>query len=586
MARPSRSFGSRLAIGVVGLGAALAPVAGGCAPIDGIDVVAPRLVGVDPERAVTSTWPRFTLEFSEPMQGTTLDVDPASGGLSIALAARDVVTDAFLSDFANPPLSEARRLDVVALAVWPAGVAERDEGQRVEEDARAVHVEPLSALPPRSAYVLLVSRGARDRAGNGLAESIAHVFETDAGAPAVVSTDLVRGAPSTGVERVVANRRRVAVAFDRPVVGVDRDTLFLDGAPRPRVASITLDAARTVATIALSPLEAAAPSGDGPDEADTACATLGLDATYALVATSGITDDDGRALAPYRQEARTTAACDLSPPRFVAPPVVSARADAAELRFEANEPVRATLRFGPLGGALDCLGRACPVPALPTATSSGAPLRYQAELGGLTVDVDYVFDVAIEDDAGLAARVGGAFRTAPVPSVAVNEVLADAASGVADASGEFVELASFADAAIDLTGWRLDLDGGEADGGRSCPFAPAGDVVTSWQVAPHGFLVVASPAFAPALYGLEEAQVSRLPSACPLVNEAQRVALVDAGGRVVSTMGAYLAPRAGRSLERLRPEAPDDAGSFCRSRADVGPTPGAVNSVAMAGCDD
>ena len=82
-----------------------------------------------------------------------------------------------------------------------------------------------------------------------------------------------------------------------------------------------------------------------------------------------------------------------------------------------------------------------------------------------------------------------------------------------------------------------------------------------------------------------EADVVRISPACSLTNsDPLFVELLDPTDRPVSSMSAPAA-KEGRSVERISPDAPDVADSFCFSRTDAQPTPGAQNSVVAAGCE-
>ena len=88
------------------------------------------------------------------------------------------------------------------------------------------------------------------------------------------------------------------------------------------------------------------------------------------------------------------------------------------------------------------------------------------------------------------------------------------------------------------------------------------------------------------IYGsVDEASIVRLGTTCSLTNgEELLVELIDPNDRPVSTMTAP-ASKEGRSVERIAPDAPDSADSYCFSRTDAQPTPGRQNSVVAAGCE-
>jgi hypothetical protein len=113
-------------------------------------------------------------------------------------------------------------------------------------------------------------------------------------------------------------------------------------------------------------------------------------------------------------------------------------------------------------------------------------------------------------------------------------------------------------------------------------------------LAPGAFVVLAGASFDGDVYGgIDESLVMRgtRSSFCAsLVNsDAQEIVLKDAGGRPISSMTAFadLLPHDdGKSVERTSASAPDVAASWCFSRDDTGPTPGRVNGVVSAGCDE
>jgi hypothetical protein len=217
------------------------------------------------------------------------------------------------------------------------------------------------------------------------------------------------------------------------------------------------------------------------------------------------------------------------------------------------------------------------------------PPRFQHSvlISGLTLGESYQFVVTAEDDVGQFATGSGAFVTAPLPEIAVNEVMANA-PGSNEPRDEYIELTNFGAVDVSLDGYTLDLDGGDAAGGDSCPLGaitlPAG-----------GYRVLVGESFAPETYGLADASVlvrSDASSFCASLRNTsspsvQTFVLKDAGGRPVSSFTAYgdLLPHDdGVSIERTAPDAPDVSGSYCSSRSDTGPTPGRENGVVVNGC--
>jgi hypothetical protein len=545
---------------VVCTGALLA----GCPPDDSDDDdTPPRVLGVEPSSTIVPVTANFRVTLSESANPKTVTADLTNEDLlTVVLAPRFksdgslLVDDAFLSDLKNPPLTEARTNAVTPIS---ATLEDRDS---------VIRVVPSQALRPNTAYVLIIGAEVRDTAGNPLVgpdgnkASFTWDFTTDGGQPAVVSTDI----GSSHV--VVANRRRITVTFNQPVVDVTGDTLRIDGSPAPNVEGILMDETATKATFLLGEL------GNG-------CARLGTSASYTLVATSGIRALNGQALADYSEAFTVSGTCDTTP--NVLSGLTATAADVnASVRFSTTKPSTTEIRYGVQGQALDCLGAPCPVLGAATTTANAL---HSVNVDGLTVDVDYAFVVTAEDDVGAVARASGTFRTAPLPKVAVNEVLADTKAGFDDSDGEFVELASFEPTApIDLNGWKLRTtkvnDAGAAP--KECAFpSPAP------TLQPGAFVVIADSSFDPdgTIYpGTDASTLFRFASFCGLQNEALLVELVDPAGRTVSSMTAP-SPRTGRSWERISPDAPDEASSLCLSRDDTGPTPGRENSVTQRGCE-
>lgn len=552
---------SSVVIALAAVAVASLIVATGCRPEDeDDDDIPPRVLGVDPSTPVVPVSARFRVTFSEELNEKTVGSDPTTEDLSVVLVPRFnasgdlLLSDAFLSDLDNPPLSESRQDDLVAVDV-----------ALVDGDT-AIEVTPRAALLPGTAYTLVIGSEIRDTAGNpivnaaGVKASFLWELTTDAGPPAVTSTDV---GPS-GV--VVPNRRRIRVSFNQPVLGVGNSTLLLEGTPPPNVEAVLVDEDGAAATLVLGALD---PGG---------CERLGTGATYTLVAKPGIHAQNGQPLEEYREELTASASCDLVPNTLR--DLASTAGDVtATIRFLTTKPSTTEVRFGVAGGELDCLGGPCPVLGAPTTTANAV---HTVGLSGLTVNVDYDFAVTAEDEVGFVATARGSFRTSPLPKVAVNEALADTVAGRADDEGEFVELHSFEPAdGVDLTGWSLrvtKLAAGSTP--SSCPLPQPAPVL-----APGAFLVLADTAFDGAIYGgVDESSVLRFAGFCGLQNEPLLIELVDPANRPISAMTTP-APQAGESLERVSPELPDDAASFCSSRSDVGPTPGRENGVTGRGCE-
>lgn len=550
-------------IGALTAAALGAPVAlsAGCRPENNDDELPPRLLGVVPQERVVPVTVGFRLSFSEPLNPATVSADLTSNLLSVVLVPRSraespftpIFNDALLSDLRSPPLSQSRADHAVLLDL------------ALENDDTVVSVMPQRNLDPGRAYVLLVG-AVRDTSGNPLVDAsgtkapFVWEFTTDAGPPRVVRADI----GST----VVPNRRRIAVTFNQPVTGVDARTLRVlpgDGAAAPAVEAILLDEASVSATIFLEPLGAG-------------CARLTPGGSYTLEASGGIRALTGQALEPFSVAFRTSDACDLLD-NIISDVNVAAADVSAFVRFSSTKPSTTEIRFGLLGGSLDCLGAPCPVLGAVT-TTVGQP--HEVTVVGLTVDTDYAFVVTAEDEVGFVGTASGTFRTSRLPKVAINEVMADPTS-TSDAQGEFIELTSWEEAEPhDISGWVLTVTKLPKNPAETPNRAviPAGVVV-----APGTFVVLADTAFLTESYpGLAPDAVVTFADFDGLQNQAILIELLDQAGRVISSV-ASPSPRPGRSLERTAPDAPDEATSFCFSRQDTGPTPGRDNSVAARGCE-
>lgn len=557
-------FGMKpVVIAMVALGAAVLPLAAGCPEPEVDDDVPPRVLGVEPSAPVVPVTASFRVLFSEDLNRRTVVGDVTLETLTVVLAPRFdddntlVVDESFLSDLDNDGLGVSRQDDVIPIDV------ELEEGS-------AIRVTPRAPLRPATAYTLVVN-AVRDEAGNpivdasGVKAPFLWEFSTDAGPPLVSRTDI----GASGI--VVPNRRRITVTFNQPVIRVDTSSLRIEGTPAPVVEAVLVEDTvvagqpASVATLLLAPL------GGG-------CERLGAGASYTLVASSSIEALTGQPLEEYREELTASSTCDTLP--NVLSGLTSTAADVTALvRFVTTKPSTTEIRYGVAGGALDCLGAPCPVLGAPT---TAANALHTVTVGGLTVDVDYDFVVSAEDEVGSVARGTGSFRTAPLPKIAVNELMADADTSQ-DAQGEYVELASWETAAtVDLGGWRLRVTKiNDPDAAPNEALIPT----PGPTLAPGAFLVLADTSFEAAHYpGLAEASVFMFGDFDALQNEEILVEILDPGGRTVSSMSAPR-PSSGRSVERTSPDAPDEPASFCLSRTDTGPTPGAQNGVASRGCE-
>ena len=162
--------------------------------------------------------------------------------------------------------------------------------------------------------------------------------------------------------------------------------------------------------------------------------------------------------------------------------------------------------------------------------------------------------VAIADVNGNAATVPLSVTALGGPTVAVTEVLADPLGE--EPAQEFVEIANYGAAAVDLSGWMID-DGGDFNG----DFLPAGTTLAAGAVA----LLVSSsfdPAStadpAPAEGALLVALESSIGTSGLSNAAAETIELYDAAGALVSAYDARLGkPVEGASAARIRAELPD-----------------------------
>lgn len=533
---------------VVVLGAALCSA---CPPPPDDDDTPPRVLAVEPATPVVPVTVSFTVRFSEALDATTVSGDVTADTLSVAIAPRSEIDDAFLSDLRNPPFSDSRQDDVVPVTVAVQG--------------DFITVTHTSALAPLTAYTLAVSENVRDTASNplvgpdGLTAPFLYDFSTDAGAPEVASTDV----PANGI--VPPNRKFFRVTFNQPVQNVTVDTLTLAGAGAPAVAAVLLNEARTEATLVLA-------------DPAAGCERLVPQGSYTLSASAAILADTGQALVAFTLPVTAGAACDTTPNTLRNVEAVAGEVSAT-VRYVSSKASATEVYYGLAGGALDCLGGTCPAVGV-AAGGSGGAFNHTAQLTGLTVDVGYDYLVVAEDEVGFIARARGTFTTAPLPKVTINEFLADSPDGVSDPDAEFIELASFEESAtVDVSGWVVE-ETTAAGSVKTCTLPAAS------SLAPGGFLVMVPSSFDETPFGGVPANVrATLSSWCGLNNEDITLSLKDAGGRPIAGISTPSEPGNGRSLERTSPGAPDDPASFCTSRSDVGPTPGRENGVVSRGCE-
>ena len=274
---------------------------------------------------------------------------------------------------------------------------------------------------------------------------------------------------------------------------------------------------------------------------------------------------------------------------WVPPPLVTA-ADGTALRLS-PAPIRAggaaepsptlgceadEIVFGPgcVRVADDRLfGRAPDVPLLWAVAGSGVDSVLTTSAGdpfvitGLPPATDVALDVAAIDAHGTLFRMQStAVTAAPMPHVIINEVVADPQGP--EPAAEWVEIVNDGPAPADLGGYTL-LDGG---GETALPTA---------TLAPGAFALLVNESFD------EQACSGACPAPGTLIlrvphlgkngisNAGEALTLRDGGGAVVSRFPPSPKPKAGKSVARRTPAAPD---LLSASFALAEPTPGQTNA--------
>jgi len=515
-----------------------------------LDLTPPRVVAISPERALVETNVRFEVEFSESMDVSEEIVNDNT----VVLVERADATEAFVNDVNSPPLSESRVADLIPISFSFA------------DDNTLLIVEPRQTLRPLTAYSLLLSEELRDEAGgplsgpDGLQAHFRFDFTTDGGPPTVDDTDFEDAIVPT-------NRRRFTILMNQPVQGADKDSIGVvlrEGGGNVSVESIELDETRSVITIVL-------------DDVD-GCERFAPSADYAISLTSAIRDDQGRSLVPVDIPFSTSAQCQTERNRLLDAATAVATDVNATVKFSTNHASAGKVWYGVAGDELDCAGNVpCPVVGAPVSDGNDGEFVHSIVLSGLVVDQTYAFRVAAEDNYGFVATGQGAFTTAELAKVAINEYLADVDGE--ENEGEFIELVNFGDTTVDLAGYSIFVEDND------CSF-PDVDL----EVEAGGYVVLATDAFNPELYNTDPTHVVAMGSTVcgSLVNSrAQPMELRDPDGRPVSSFGGYanLEPKTGRSVERVTASDADVNANFCYSRSDYGPTPGEQNGVTLHGCE-
>lgn len=161
---------------------------------------------------------------------------------------------------------------------------------------------PTSALQNDVLYTLTVSTAVRDVAGNSLAFAFSSTFRTSAAPPAVdvIAPTVLSSTPANGSVNVAANTQ-LRVSFSEPInpSTINGSTIFLSGPSGIVSGTVSYDNSTLSATF-------------------VPAATLQNNANYTLVATTGVQDLAGNALAAQFTAAFTTIAVlpgpDTTPP--------------------------------------------------------------------------------------------------------------------------------------------------------------------------------------------------------------------------------------------------------------------------------
>lgn len=538
----------------LGLACATVGLLAACPGPPDTDLVGPRVVQVLPAGPLIDTTATFTVTFSETITSERITEETHH----VALAERVEVTEAFITDIDNPPLIDSRVDDTVPVTLdW-------------SDDELSLTVTPTLALRPGTPYALVISRDVRDTSGNplvgaaGTRETFVYEITTDAGPPEVLST--------TASGTVPPNVKKLRLTFNQPVQGVSRDTLVLApsaGGDRPDIEAVLNSADRRQAEIVLA---------DGGT-----CERLIPGQEYRLSIEAGIVDDAGREMPPQTFTFQSGGACDLVPNQITN---VEAFAydQTAIILFSSTKASTTELRFGGSFEQLDCGGDACPVLGPDARAVVDGRYLHEVQATGLTLGQTYAFTVYAEDDLGTRAQASGSFQVVELPDVSLNELLPNPDGD--EAAGEFIELFHYGtDASVPLAGWQIQIEDK-----TPCTFGPDAP-----ELFPGDYVVVARGDFDENAWpNLDPLDIYRADSASgctasalTLSNQVQVVRLLDEAGRPVSVYPGSpdLNPtetHEGESIDRIAPDAPDSAASFCF--ADGPPTPGSTNSAVISGC--
>jgi hypothetical protein len=548
-------------------------------PIDDSDDTAPRVIAVSPGTRNVSRDGVIEVSFSEAMRRATLNEE------SVVVVATTEVSENFVSDLSSPPLSESRQARLVPISLQP-----------INGD-RTLSISASAGFPAAQQLTLLISAAVTDLVYNplvghdGLAATFRYDFVTDDGNPQVSGTSLPAGNPA----EVPVNLRSIEVFFDQAVNGVDRDSLALlglDGAAAPEIIAIEVTSDRLSAKIRLGL------------SSQSACYTMCPQASYKLIAGTGIVDDDNIALAAYSKVIQASAPADLSSPSLVLAPIAIASEDSALIRWETDEASSSAVR---LGDSATALSRWVIGPAASTCEGSGAAARcvHEVRVDGLDLGTGagrtYYYAIESVDNFANPPMVAGPyiFETLRLPRLAVNEVYVNPPPGPAnesEADYEFVEIFNFSTTeSYDLSTFSLrEIDGSAAldltamhDGG-STSLAPGAYAVIGARDRLNT-TALAVPASALLLTDAVRTRTTLLGGLKNSVDTRKQIGLYQGLVSVASAplVSSYSAPAAlydssgnfpeGVSAERLGPSAPDLDSSWCHGQG--APTPGLANSV-------
>ena len=565
----------------ISIGLLLASLA--CIPDNNIeqgDLTPPRVIEVNPASRILATNQALEVVFSEPMRVDTLNID------YFAIAASADVTNTFISDINNPPLSRAH-LDISVEIL---------EGQRI------VRLSPLQQWPASSELTLVISKQVADVNNNplvgfdGLAAAFVFDFVSDQGPPHIVDTSLPPGDPA----EISPNLRSLDVEFDQPVFGLSAENLHLlasdDGDSDPHLLAVELDSQRQIATLRL---------GDSPQ---SGCFALCAATHYSLRLDPGVVSASGVAAQSFSQNIVTLPQPDLASPLLRSGPLAIASEDSADIRWETDEPSTSVLRFGDnpenldrriigdpglhcegLGQARRCAHRVV-VDGLDLGDGSGRNYAYVIE------------SMDLFDNPPLLVGPGQ-IRTQRLPKLVINEVYPNpppGAAGEAEKVYEFIEIFNNSGSeTYDLGGMSLRKLDGSSSATLAAMIPEAGTLL-----GPGAFAVAAArDVFDPAAQGVPSATLlltdantgrSTLLSGLDNSNTARKAIGLFQGPAdddAAPMISSYGAPEAlydfveGLSAERLSPDAPDLDRNWCLSQG--APTPGRNNTVlGLSACPD